>query len=297
MLRENTENWLLSHRSFSKVAKSNLDKKARIISVASGKGGVGKTSIALKFALTLAQKGYKTLLIDCDYNLSNSYIKLNISNKRNLYSYYKEEISLDECIIKKDNFNLLAGCNGNLELFKDKFGSECFFINVLASLEKDYDYIFLDSPAGIGSDILALNAYSDDRIIVVTPDKSSLTDSYSLIKILNKKYGVNRNFILANMVLNKRQYKRIVTGLSNTVDMYLTCRLSFLGKIDYSIDEIEHFDQSLFCDKEEFSLHQNFCKVIDRFTESYDIGPDIKLKNKSFFGEKVDRNEQDVRTI
>ena len=82
---------------------------------------------------------------------------------------------------------MLSGSNGDAYLFNSVINLDEFLIGIISHHEKDYDYIILDCPAGIAKEVLTINAYCDDRIVVVTPDKSSITDSYSLIKLLNKE--------------------------------------------------------------------------------------------------------------
>ena len=229
MLKTKAEDWLLSCNKYNKAlppSKKVGNGKAITISVSSGKGGVGKTSVALKFGLLLAGQGSKVLLVDCDYNLSNLHIKLNIRNQNSFYSLYKGEKKFNDCLFKRGNFHLLSGGNGDAELFNNVIDMDSFLIGVISRHERDYDYIILDCPAGISKEVLTLNAYCDERIVVVTPDKSSITDSYSLIKLLNLELGINSNCVLANKIVSSAQYKRIVNSISSTVDSFLNCRIN-----------------------------------------------------------------------
>ena len=181
--RPNTSEWLLSQ---NKYQDKKTSQKATTISITAGKGGVGKTSVAVKFAKTLSSMGYKVLLIDCDYNLSNTVVKLGLPVTNDFYDLISARKDFDECVFKMGSFHLLAGCNGNIEIFKRGLELDRIIIDILVTHEREYDYILLDCPAGISKGTLTLNAYSDYRFVVVIPDKSSVTDSYSLIKILRK---------------------------------------------------------------------------------------------------------------
>jgi flagellar biosynthesis protein FlhG len=275
----NVQEWLISQNKFqnSQLSKRKVfSKKAYTVSITSGKGGVGKTSISVKMSKILAEWGYKVLLIDCDYNLSNTFVKLGIPINNNFLKYIKNEKDLDDCIYKEGNFHLLSGCNGNLELSGKKFFFENILFNIFYKKEREYDFIFLDCPAGISNENLIINAYCDFRFVIVTPDKSSITDSYSLIKILNKKHGVTKNHLLVNKVLYKVQFNKLVKSLSETVQKFLNCRLNILGGIVREKSSYESFDEILFL-SEKTRLHKNFCNVLNKFTDEVIELPDNNM--------------------
>lgn len=240
-------------------------RRAKTISVTGGKGGVGKTSVALKLSKTLAKEGKKVLLIDCDYNLSNTAVKLGISLSDNFKSFINGEKRFEDCLYSDGNLDLLSGCNGSLELFDHGSDIEKIILDVLYSHEQHYDFIFLDCPAGLSRETLTLNAYCDERIVVVVPDKSSITDAYSLIKILNNRYGVRDNFLLVNRVSNQRQFKRLVKTMSETIEKYLNSNIKILGNVRNENSISDQFDKLLL--GEESDLHKDFCKIIGRLTE------------------------------
>ncbi len=270
MSTKSAAQWLVGHNRFEQKKSPGSIKKnfgnAKTISITSGKGGVGKTSISLKLAKILSDKGYKTLVIDCDYNLSNTSVKLGLPLTDNFYSLLSAQKSFDDCLVMHEGYYLLSGCNGSMDLLNESLSIEKFIIDILVSHESEFDYILLDSPAGIGRENLTLNAYSDHRFVVVTPDRSSLTDSYSLMKILSNKYGVSENHLIVNKTSSDKQYKRIVKTLGDTVDKFLNTRLKVLGGIDRKNVSVDQFDKVLF-GGEDFALHQNFINIVEMFSE------------------------------
>ena len=202
-----TTEWLLSfsseknNKSSARSLATDGFKPCCKVSITGGKGGVGKTSIALKTAQELAKSGYRTLLIDCDSNLSNTAIKLGLPLDNKFEKLLSAEASFEEVIIQQGNFHLLPACNGSDEVFESKINFDEIIIDIIASHEHEYDYILLDCPAGLSREALTLNAYCDHRWVVVTPDKSSITDSYSLIKLLNSRFGVKENHLLVVFIL------------------------------------------------------------------------------------------------
>ena len=277
MSTKNVTQWLMSHKRPGQSKKIN--HRTYTIAVTSGKGGVGKTSASLKMSKILAESGYKTLLIDFDTNLSNTAVKLGLPVNDNFYDLLSSQKTFSESIYRDGNFHLLSACNGNANLFDNKISLDKVVIDIMVEHEKDYDFIFLDCPAGLSKESLSLSAYCDYRFIVVTPEQSSITDSYSLIKILNTKYGVSENHLLLNKISSKKQFKKLSLSLSQTVENFLNCRLTLLGGIAYEALELDRFDRELLKTADS-KIHANFFKLLKRFTEK-DIGTSLyPLGNK-----------------
>ena len=281
--------WLVSQ---NKYQFKKTSRKAKTISVTAGKGGVGKTSVAVKMAKILANTGYKVLLLDCDTNLSNTVVKLGLPINDHFYELISAQRDFDDCLHKDGNLHLLSGCNGSIDLFNKKLEVDRIIIDILVNHERDYDYIILDCPAGITKETLTLNAYSDYRFVIVTPDKSSVTDSYSLIKILNTEFGVNDNHLLINKVSSEPQYQRMVKTLSETVETFLKCRIHILGGIKNEEAPVDQFD-TLLLNKENSSLHKNFVKIVKKFTD--EIEGAALTTDSRFVPKFTTRLEHDVR--
>lgn len=273
-----TSEWLQSFSSneFVSTSKSfvkNPFKRCQKISITAGKGGVGKTSIALKAAQEFAASGFKTLLIDCDSNLSNTAIKLGLPlDNLKFEKLLTAEASFEEVIFQQGNFHLLPACNGSMEIFDTKLQFEQIIKDIIEAHEEEYDFILLDCPAGISKEMLELNAMCDHRWVVVVPDKSSITDSYSLIKLLATKFGVARNQLIVNMYQNEKQLERVANTLSETVSKFLQLEVELLGGIKKAEVLAESFD-TFFLSETKNETHKNFAKLLYKFTEKVG-GPD-----------------------
>lgn len=266
---DKTSEWLSSFSSQDKIPSlinPVLPRQTEIISITGGKGGVGKTSISLKMARELAQAGRKVLLIDSDFNLSNTAIKLGLPLNNTFFSLVSAEKNFQDCLYKEGNFHLLSACNGSIDLFEGEFKLEEVIIDIVNEHANEYDYVLIDCPAGLMKQSLTLNAYSDKRVVVVTPDKSSITDSYSLIKVLSMKYGIKDNHLLVNKVINKTQYTKVVKTLSETVENYLGCRTHILGGVHRLNVSAGMFDAE-FLSSGKNNLQRNFLQVVKRLTE------------------------------
>ena len=264
--------WLASQNSqnFHHLAQSfkDYDKSdCQVVAVTGGKGGVGKTSVALKMAKTLSLQGKKILLIDCDYNMSNTAIKLGLPiTEDRLFQLLSAEISFEESLYKENGFHLLPGCNGNLDIFEGELNYAQVMIDIINEYRSLYDMVILDSPAGLSQDNLILNAYADERIFVVTPDRSSITDSYSLVKLLNQKFGIKENTLLVNKYKTHKQFTKVVLTLSETVENFLSVRTVIMGGIPLLSQSGDEFDK-YFLSKEKSSFHESFYKLVERFSE------------------------------
>jgi flagellar biosynthesis protein FlhG len=272
-----TSEWLQSFKTSSSTRVPS-DFSCTKISITGGKGGVGKTSIALKTAMELASLGHRTLLIDCDSNLSNTGIKLGLPLDNKFEKVLTGEISFDDCIIRKGNFHLLPACNGSVEVFESKLNFDEIIIDIITSHEHEYDFILLDCPAGAARDALTLNAYCDHRWIVVTPDKSSITDSYSLVKLLATRFGIKENHLLVNMYQNEKQFQKVVLTLSETIENFLGARTQILGGIQKFDVSAEGFD-TFFLSEAKNEFNRNFVKLLYGFTEK--VGGPLNAPKKS----------------
>ena len=269
-IEKDASSWLLGNRRLGGITEQNPSgkyPKAKTVSITGGKGGVGKSSVAIKVAKILAENfSRKVLLIDCDYTLSNTAVKMGIPLNNDFHDLVLTAKNFSEVLYKDKNFHLLPGCNGNIDLFKNGINFEQFVIDLIMQQEKNYDFILLDCPAGLRKENLTINAYSDYRFIVVNPDKSSITDSYSLMKILSNSYGIKENHLIVNRANSDRQAEKLVRVLGETVENFLGGRLSILGTI-FNLDvEIDQFDGELLKNSPS-KIHTNFLNVVRNFTE------------------------------
>ncbi len=276
-----TSQWLQSFSS-NKQSKNSAHRASEVgctkIAVTGGKGGVGKTSIALKTAMELAGAGYRTLLIDCDSNLSNTAIKLGLPLDNKFEKLLAGEATFEECLIRQNNFHLLPASNGSVSVFESKLNFDEIVIDIISSHESEYDYILLDCPAGVFRDSLTLNAYCDHRWVVVTPDRSSITDSYSLIKLLSQRFGIKENHLIVNMYQNEKQFQKVVLTLSETIENFLGARTMILGGIQKYDVTAEGFD-TFFLSEDKNEFNWNFVKLLYGFTEK--AGGPLMAQRKS----------------
>jgi len=278
------------HRDIG-TSESNFNSQTCTkIAITGGKGGVGKTSVALKLALEFSRNGRKVLLIDCDANLSNTSIKLGLTLDNRFEKLLTAEKTFEECIYRLGNFHLLPACNGSLDMFEEKVQFEDIIQDIIFSHQDEYDFILLDCPAGISKSSLTLSALCDERIIVVVPDRSSITDSYSLIKMLSKKHNILHHHLVVNMYQTEKQLTKVTSTLTETVENFLGVRLFPLGGVLKLDIDSEHFD-TFFLSQEKNELNKNFAKLLYKFTENK-VEPQ---RSVDFYGSQLLAPEQYVR--
>ena len=243
--------------------------KSKVISIASGKGGVGKTFFSTNFAKFLDSKNKKVLLIDCDVYLSNCYLSLGVTPGKDLFDLHDGE-PFHNCVTKVGGIDLISGRSGN------EHGEDVDYVktilSLVQSLEYSYDYILLDCPAGIDSKILSLIAYCDERIVLMNPNKYSLTDAYSLIKTLRLNYGVKEFKTVTNRSDSLKVEKEINERLTNTC-------MTFLPDVRIkNIGSISRLDKHISNEAERISLRNNLCNIFEFFNDKETTDSDFYLQ-------------------
>lgn len=202
---------------------------AKVITITSGKGGVGKTSISLNLSLALAAEGFRVCLFDADLGLANVNILTGIFPEHGLEEVISGDLSLGDILVRNfQGIDIIPGSSG-IEKIADLTPEESRrLINSFLALT-DYDYFILDTSAGISSQVLSFCRASHEMILVVTSEPTSLTDAYSLLKVLSKNRPLPRVKVVINQVKTAAAAKNAYTRLKETVHKFLPIRITPLG--------------------------------------------------------------------
>ena len=204
----------------------------RVISVTSGKGGVGKTNIAANLAYLLAKHNKQTLILDADAGLANIDVILGINSRYNLSHMLSGEKSLKDVIIDgPGGIRILPSASGIPEMTDLSRGQKLTLIDELSTLGNSLDFMMIDTGAGISSNVMYFNMAAKEIIVVTTPEPTSMTDAYALIKVLYQRHSQRRFRLIVNMVKNAMEAKEIYTRLSNATDHFLNLTIEYLGHI------------------------------------------------------------------
>lgn len=209
---------------------------SRVIAVTSGKGGVGKTSISVNLALQLQNLGKKVVIIDADFGLANVEVMLGIRPQYNLADLIYNGKSVDEIITQGPNgIGFISGGSGVQDLVNlDKISLKKL-ISKMVKLDSMYDVIIIDTGAGISDSVIEFVISSPEVLLVVTPEPTSITDAYSLLKAVNRKKDFDREEksikVITNRVQNQEEGAEIYDKISIVVSKFLNINLEYLGYI------------------------------------------------------------------
>jgi flagellar biosynthesis protein FlhG len=205
----------------------------RIITVASGKGGVGKTNISTNLALAYARLGRKVILMDADLGLANVNVVLGIIPKYNLYHLIRKQKTMREIIMDTNyGIQIVAGASGFAKIANLSEEERQNFINELAELSSA-DVIIIDTSAGVSNNVLSFVAAADEAIIVTTPEPTAITDAYGIIKIIATEIdnlGLSLKLIV-NRVKSVTEGKKVAERVINIAGQFLNLKVDYLGYV------------------------------------------------------------------
>jgi flagellar biosynthesis protein FlhG len=213
------------------VSTPVVAKKTRVITVASGKGGVGKTNLSVNLAIAYARLGKRVIVMDADLGLANVNIILNIIPKHNLYHVIRKQKTMREIMVDTDyGIQIIAGASGFSKIANLSEEERQNFITELYTLS-NADIIIIDTSAGVSSNVLSFIAAADDAVIITTPEPTAITDAYGIIKIIateveNLNIGLK---LVVNRVRNVTEGRKIAERIINISGQFLNLKVEYLG--------------------------------------------------------------------
>ena len=209
--------------------------KTLSISIISGKGGVGKTNLALNLGYALYFAAKKVILMDCDLGLANLDVLLGMSPEHSLQDLLGDEISAKDVLvaIEEHGFDILPSASGVPELVEMDEDTQDVMFRKLLELAGQYDFLIQDLGAGISNTVLSFASLTQLRVIIVTPEPTSLTDGYAVIKVLANQYNVRDFLVVVNQASNAEEAKQTFDRLNAACKNFLDIELVSLGHIRY----------------------------------------------------------------
>ncbi len=208
-------------------------KFPKVVAITSGKGGVGKTNIVGNMAVALQNSGRKVVIIDADVGLANIDIIFNIQSKYDIRHVVSGEKKLSEIMITTQHgIKIVPGGSGFSHLTQLAEGEKLNLLSEFETLQNEADIIFVDTGAGISSNVLYFNAGADECVVVATKEPTSITDAYALMKVLSNDYKVKYFKLIVNMVKSEDEAKIVYSSLSGALDKFLkNVVLEYVGYI------------------------------------------------------------------
>ncbi len=211
-------------------------KPVKVIAVASGKGGVGKTNVSVNVAVALAKKGRRVALLDADMGLANVDILLGIYPKFNLAHVLSGEKSMNEIMVEGPmGLKVIPGSSGIQKMSELTTLEQAALIRAFSEIDQEMDVLIVDTAAGISASVINFVRACQEVMVVICDEPTSLTDAYAFIKLLNRDYTVSDFNVIANMVQTGEQGRKLFQKLCKVTDAYLDVNLQFIGSIPYDL--------------------------------------------------------------
>lgn len=214
----------------SPIAKSN--RTAKIITVSSGKGGVGKSNFTLNFALTIQAMGKKVLVFDADIGMANIDVLMGVSSQYSLYHLIRGEKSIEDVIqYGPDKLPFIAGGSGLADMMSLSEAEMDYFITEIERIASEMDYIIFDTGAGLSKENMKFIVSADQCLVVTTPEPTSITDAYALIKVVHGMDNQVPFSLVVNRAGDEQEAREAANKIILTAQRFLDLDIQLLGSI------------------------------------------------------------------
>lgn len=202
----------------------------QVIAVTGGKGGVGKSNVSVNLAIALAEMGRRVVVLDADLGLANIDVLLGLTAKENISNVISGEASLRDVMVNgPGGIRIIPAASGTQAMATLEPREHAGLIRAFDSISDQLDVLIVDTAAGIGDSVVSFVKASQEVMVVVTDEPTSITDAYALIKLLNRDHGVFRFRILANMVKTSQDGHNLFAKLTKVTDRFLDVALQYVG--------------------------------------------------------------------
>jgi len=234
MDQANTLRRIVEHNKRQQLTAQPLPVAPRVIAVTSGKGGVGKTNTVLNLGLALSRLQRRVLLLDADMGLANVDVLLGLTPRYTLEHVLNGQKHLSDVVLQGPlGLKILPSSSGISELSELSFEEQTRLFAELSRIDEEVDYLFIDTGAGISSNVMRFNASANEVYLVVSPEPTSMTDAYALMKLLSIKYHVRDFGLIANSVNSEQDGRSVYDRLNRVCTQYLQARLTYLGSVPF----------------------------------------------------------------
>lgn len=215
-------------------------RSSKIITVASGKGGVGKSNFTLNFALSLQAMGQKVLVFDADIGMANIDVLMGTSSPYNLYHLLYRQKSIQEIIqLGASGLPYIAGGSGMKELFSLSDRDLEFFAGQVEEIAQEMDYVIFDTGAGLSRENMRFIGAADECLIITTPEPTSITDAYALVKVMHGQENATPFRMIVNRVEDQQEAERVADKIAGVAKRFLQIDIPLLGYISDDVQVVK----------------------------------------------------------
>ena len=214
-----------------------MSSPAKVITITSGKGGVGKTHTTVNLGYQLAKSGKRVLLLDADLGLANINIMLGFEPKATIAQVLDGKAKIKDVIVSrsigssKQSLDILPAASGIQEVVNLNESQRMLLLSEIGKLSENYDYVLVDTAAGIGDSVVYFNTAAEEIVVIIAPEPTSITDAYALIKVLSSHHGLKEFSILVNRNPIGEDGRKTYAKLAMATDKFLHVRLKYVGAI------------------------------------------------------------------
>lgn len=217
-----------------KGSSNPLPKPPKVISITSGKGGVGKSNVVANLAVAFSGLGQRVLVLDADLGLGNLDVLWGIVPKYTLNHVFAGQKSLADIVVQgPGGVRLLPTGSGSDDLTQISSELKLHLLSELDRLDQEVDLFLIDTAAGISSNVLYFNTVAQEIIVVASPEPTSLTDAYAVMKVLSKHHGEKHFKLLVNMARSEREAREVYLKLTLVSGQFLDISIDYLGWIPF----------------------------------------------------------------
>lgn len=260
----------------------------QVIGIASGKGGVGKTTVSVNLAVAISKLGKRVMLFDADLGLANAQLALGCRTEFNFGHVISGEKTLKEIVFNgPEGVQLIPGASGIRELASLSSSETAGIISGFSELEEDLDFLIVDLGAGISDMVLTFLQACQHRFVVLKNEPSSIADAYGIIKVMLRDYKLDNIKLIPNGVRSHTEGKKLSDNIASVVEKFLDSQVTSLQPIreDSSVLQAIRASAPVVCHNPESPASQDFNELANAVVELEQLSE--VTGNLQFFLEKM----------
>lgn len=240
--------------------------RCQVIAITSGKGGVGKTYVVVNLAIALQRAGNRVAILDGDFGLANVDVQLGLTPEYHLGHVIEGVQTLRSIIVAgPEGIHIIPASSGIQELATMGERRRQMILNQLTELLQEYDFILIDTAAGISDNVIRMLNVSRRVVVVCAPEPTAIVDAYALIKVLTRRDKGKEVLLLVNSVQGSLEAEEVHKQLSHVVERFLGCKLGYLGSIprDAKVTESVRRQQPVLISHPKAMVSRNILKIAE----------------------------------